>query len=183
MGQEYGETAPFLYFVSHSDTDLVQAVRDGRKREFAAFAWRGEVPDPQAEETFLRSKLNHELRKGGWHASLLRFYKRLLELRRETPALRSLDRERTSVDVCGSGHTILMRRTDSSGRDVVCAFHAGSTAEDVKLSGVSGAWTKLLDSSQEEWNGPGSEVPAHLQGRAEVQLTLRPKQCIAMVST
>ena len=54
MGEEYGETAPFLYFVSHGDPALVEAVRRGRREEFARFTWKGEVPDPQAEETFLQ---------------------------------------------------------------------------------------------------------------------------------
>ena len=63
MGEEYGETAPFQYFVSHSDPALIEAVRRGRREEFAAFAWQGEPPDPQDEATFRRSKLNHDLRR------------------------------------------------------------------------------------------------------------------------
>src|SRR6185312_13216691 len=53
MGQEYGETNPFQYFISHSDEQLVAAVRDGRRREFEAFGWGNDVPDPQDEQTFL----------------------------------------------------------------------------------------------------------------------------------
>ena len=52
MGDEYGETAPFQYFVSHSDPSLIEAVRKGRREEFAAFKWKGEPPDPQDEGTF-----------------------------------------------------------------------------------------------------------------------------------
>ena len=62
MGEEYGETAPFHYFVSHSDPDLIEAVRKGRLEEFAAFRWMGDPPDPQAEKTFQRSKLQHGLK-------------------------------------------------------------------------------------------------------------------------
>src|SRR6185503_2081252 len=71
MGEEYGETAPFLYFISHSDPDLIEAVRQGRRAEFAAFDWRGEVPDPQDEATFLSAKLRHELRESGQNKMLL----------------------------------------------------------------------------------------------------------------
>jgi maltooligosyltrehalose trehalohydrolase len=60
MGQEYGEQAPFQYFVSHTDPDLVEAVRRGRREEFRSFDWAGEVPDPQDAGTFLRSKLRAE---------------------------------------------------------------------------------------------------------------------------
>ena len=52
MGEEYGEKAPFQYFTSHSDAGLIEAVRKGRKEEFSAFAWEGEIPDPHDEKTF-----------------------------------------------------------------------------------------------------------------------------------
>ncbi|MFW5742468.1 MAG: malto-oligosyltrehalose trehalohydrolase, partial [Spirochaetota bacterium] len=58
MGQEYGEERPFLYFVDHTDPDLLEATRKGRAREFAAFASQGTPPDPGAEETFRRSVLD-----------------------------------------------------------------------------------------------------------------------------
>jgi maltooligosyltrehalose trehalohydrolase len=50
MGEEYGETAPFQYFTSHSDPDLIEAVRKGRREEFDDFLWQGEAPDPHDEE-------------------------------------------------------------------------------------------------------------------------------------
>src|SRR5437660_9762298 len=58
MGDEYGETAPFQYFVSHSDPQIIEAVRHGRMEEFSAFKWKGEPPDPQGEQTFKRSQLD-----------------------------------------------------------------------------------------------------------------------------
>jgi maltooligosyltrehalose trehalohydrolase len=59
QGEEYGEDAPFLFFTDHIDEEIADATRDGRRREFAGFAaFAGEeVPDPQALETFDRSKL------------------------------------------------------------------------------------------------------------------------------
>jgi maltooligosyltrehalose trehalohydrolase len=82
MGEEYGETAPFPYFVSHGDPDLVEAVRHGRREEFAAFAWDAEPPDPQAESTFARAVLRWQRRCDGEHARLLRLHRELLQLRR-----------------------------------------------------------------------------------------------------
>src|SRR3990172_2890134 len=58
MGEEYGEESPFLYFISHMDKDLINAVREGRKADFRSFQWSGEPPDPQSEDTFNRSKLH-----------------------------------------------------------------------------------------------------------------------------
>ena len=59
MGEEYGEPNPFQFFTDHDDPAIAEATREGRKREFESFSgFAGEVPDPQAEETFLRSKLS-----------------------------------------------------------------------------------------------------------------------------
>jgi maltooligosyltrehalose trehalohydrolase len=83
MGEEHGEPAPFQFFSDHIDKRIADATRDGRRREFAAFAEfsRREVPDPQDPETFARSKLT---RRGG--RKLKALYAALLRARRELPA-------------------------------------------------------------------------------------------------
>jgi maltooligosyltrehalose trehalohydrolase len=91
MGEEHGETNPFLYFVSHGDPALVEAVREGRRQEFAAFAWSGDVPDPQAEATFEASRPDWERARRPSHAGHLALYRELLRLRRQEPALRGAD--------------------------------------------------------------------------------------------
>lgn len=83
MGEEYGETAPFQYFVEHGDKDLVEAVRKGRREEFAQFGWDVEVPDPQAETTFARSRIDPKLAERPEHADVLATYRELLKIRRE----------------------------------------------------------------------------------------------------
>jgi len=72
MGEEYGEEAPFQYFTSHSDRDLIEAVRKGRREEFEDFAWEGEAPDQHDTETFNRSKLRWDLIERDEHLSLWR---------------------------------------------------------------------------------------------------------------
>ena len=81
MGEEYGETAPFQYFISHLDAGLVEAVRRGRREEFSAFGWEGAVPDPQDEATFQRSQLRHSRKQEEPHATIFRFYRELIELK------------------------------------------------------------------------------------------------------
>jgi maltooligosyltrehalose trehalohydrolase len=88
MGEEHGETNPFLYFVSHGDPGLIAAVRKGRQEEFASFGWAGTVPDPQAEETFEASRPDWTRATSGDGASMLALYRELLRLRRTEPALR-----------------------------------------------------------------------------------------------
>jgi maltooligosyltrehalose trehalohydrolase len=61
MGEEYGERAPFQFFSNHIDQEIAVATREGRQREFAAFAsFDKEVPDPEDPGTFERSKLTRE---------------------------------------------------------------------------------------------------------------------------
>ena len=80
QGEEHGERAPFLFFADHIDEEIVIATREGRRNEFSSFAeFAGEeVPDPQARETFARSKLTREGEPEGLHD----LYARLLEARR-----------------------------------------------------------------------------------------------------
>ncbi|HEU4978213.1 MAG TPA: malto-oligosyltrehalose trehalohydrolase [Solirubrobacteraceae bacterium] len=89
MGEEYGEQAPFQFFTDHIDAEIATATREGRRREFAAFAGfaGAEVPDPQDPATFERSKLTREA--GDAIASL---YRRLLAMRRQLPAGADADR-------------------------------------------------------------------------------------------
>jgi maltooligosyltrehalose trehalohydrolase len=92
MGEEFGETNPFLFFVSHSEPELIEAVRKGRSDEFKHFEWADQTPDPESEETFLRSKIDWNKLNYQEHRVMLEYYKQLLYLRRETPALRNLDK-------------------------------------------------------------------------------------------
>jgi len=81
MGEEYGEDAPFQFFSDHIDEEIATATREGRRREFAAFAQFGqEIPDPQAVATFEASKLTRE-----GDPALARLYRELISVRREVP--------------------------------------------------------------------------------------------------
>ncbi|MGC3996018.1 MAG: malto-oligosyltrehalose trehalohydrolase [Anaeromyxobacter sp.] len=80
MGEEYGETRPFLYFTSHGNPALARAVSEGRRTEFIT-AGAGVVPDPQDPETFALSRPAH--RRDGEHGRLREHYRTLLALRRK----------------------------------------------------------------------------------------------------
>ena len=81
MGEEYGEEQPFQFFTDHIDKRIIRATREGRRREFAEFAAFGrELPDPQAIETFERSKLTRRV-----DPALVSLYRELLRLRAELP--------------------------------------------------------------------------------------------------
>ncbi|MFN2594416.1 MAG: malto-oligosyltrehalose trehalohydrolase [Actinomycetota bacterium] len=90
QGEEWATSTPFQYFTDHADPQLGQAVTEGRKHEFESFGWAPEeVPDPQDEKTFLRSKLDWTEVSGS--EEILAWYRNLIALRRGEPALRDGD--------------------------------------------------------------------------------------------
>ena len=171
MGEEYGEDAPFLYFIDHSNPDLIEAVRKGRSEEFATFQWREAPPDPQRRETFMRSKLNWDKRKEGKHHTLKEFYRCLLGLRKTVPALKYLKKELLEIiEVPQDNIIIFQRRWKESRILVILNFETQERA--VRLAFPEGRWKKIVDSSERMWEGPGSLLPGSLAG--EWSLTLSP---------
>jgi maltooligosyltrehalose trehalohydrolase len=170
MGEEYGETAPFQFFVSHGDPGLIEAVRKGRREEFLRFDWHGDIPDPQDESTFAGSRINWTSRGALPHKSLLDFHKTLLRLRREDPVLSRRNKEDLEVLTYDSPRALLLRRWhDSHQRLAIFNFEKGV----VSLPPVPpGKWKKLLDSADARWGGLGRNAPATLDSACELRLTI-----------
>ncbi|MGH9674512.1 MAG: DUF3459 domain-containing protein, partial [Bryobacteraceae bacterium] len=177
MGEEFAEKAPFLYFVSHSDANLVEAVRRGRSEEFAAFAWQGAAPDPQAEHTFLRSKLDHDLRRGGEHKTLLDYYRNLLRLRRDVAALAHLRKEDMSVSADEDARVLVVRRWHNKD-EVVLILCFSETEVTVEAPMPAGRWVKVLDSTDRAWGGSGAEAAEATESPGSVELGLRPRSAL-----
>lgn len=175
MGEEYGETAPFLYFVSHGDSDLIEAVRKGRKAEFAAFHEIGgqEAPDPQAEETFKKSQLNWEKRKTGEHQKLWLFHQKLLQMRRDIPALRNLDRNQLEATVLEPEKVLCIQRHHQDSQ-ILCWLNFGSETVKITENIPSGTWEKILDSSESTWGGTGSQLPEKLDETSHSSININP---------
>jgi len=180
MGEEYGESAPFQYFVSHGDAALIDAVRRGRKEDFARFGWTGIAPDPQDESTFLSSKLNWDLRNEGTHRILWEFYKELLRLRHELPPLARLDKESLKVTSLVEQRVLVLRRWDSSNQVlIICHFDRDSI--ELALPIPSGRWRKTLDSSGATHGGGYNQAPEILKAHGELQLSLGPWAFLVLV--
>jgi maltooligosyltrehalose trehalohydrolase len=172
MGEEYGEKAPFQYFVDFSDAGLAEAVRDGRTREFEMVGG-GDPPDPQAEETFLRSKLTPGLADSGRHRTLREFYRELLRLRRETPALRFPDKDRMRVTPFPERLAIVVERWDGDDETLI-GLNFSDRPVEVRVTIREGAWVRQLDSADPRWHGPGTDTPAELTASGDVRLALAP---------
>ncbi|HTR35530.1 MAG TPA: malto-oligosyltrehalose trehalohydrolase [Bryobacteraceae bacterium] len=179
MGEEYGETAPFLYFVSHSDPALIEAVRNGRRAEFASFAWEGNVPDPQAEETFLRSKLDRRLSGEEPHRTLQAFYAELIRLRKTTPALALLSQHH--MEVTEQDRVLCVRRW-SEDDEVLALFSFSGLPARPKISTL-GQWRTLLDSEAPRWRGRGTQVPSVLESVTRLELELAPQSAVVLGRT
>lgn len=173
MGEEYGETAPFMYFVSHSDQDLIEAVRRGRREEFAQFDWQGEPPDPQAEATFRRCVLNHELRRAGANRTLLEFHRELLRLRRAHAPLRALDPANVECRHAQASRVMTVIRR-AAHEQMLIVLNFSDQARQASVEVPPGRWIRCLDSASSVHGGSGERSPACLDvngsGAAKIQL-------------
>ncbi|CAL9607151.1 malto-oligosyltrehalose trehalohydrolase [Streptomyces sp. NPDC057838] len=113
MGEEWAAGTPWQFFTDHTDPELADAVRRGRRREFAAHGWKEEdVPDPQDPATRDRSCLDWSEPEREPHARVLDWYRRLLTLRREQPDLTDPDLADTKVAYDDERRWIAFRRGD-----------------------------------------------------------------------
>ena len=169
MGEEYGEEAPFLYFVSHSDKGLTDAIREGRKREFAEFNWKAEPPAPERPETFRSSKINWNSRLEGRNNILLNLYRTLIRIRRE---VRSLDMSGGGIvdSWCLEDERVVLLSRQTEGGGAFAAFNFNKNAVRVNYPLPQGRWALALDSSGAEWDGPGSILPGVSGTEQEIEL-------------
>jgi maltooligosyltrehalose trehalohydrolase len=163
MGEEYGETNPFQYFVSHGDPKLIEAVRDGRRKEFANFGWGTDVPDPQAPETFERSRLDRRRAALAEHAGMRALYGDLLRLRRHEAALRPGNAEaRVAHDEADTWITLEL--ASANGRPLLALFNLSDGERHIPAAtSAPGTWTLLLSTDATTYGGCG-DAPSRLPG-------------------
>jgi maltooligosyltrehalose trehalohydrolase len=164
MGQEWAASSPFPYFTDH-EPDLGQKVTEGRRAEFAAFSTfadpeaRERIPDPQAESTFVRSRLNWEEREHVPHAGVNRLYEALLRLRRADLAPgTSRSATRLALALAPDDATIVLRRGGVDRGEVLLAarFQGEGRLDLTALPGLAGTtWDVILTTEDEEFAGDG----------------------------
>jgi len=112
MGEEWAASTPWAFFTSHPDAELGEATRRGRLDEFARMGWDPDlVPNPQAESTFLDSKLEWREPNVGEHAEMLALYRALAVLRRSRAELTDPRFNRNMVDFDDDEKWLLVNRS------------------------------------------------------------------------
>jgi maltooligosyltrehalose trehalohydrolase len=139
---------------------LVEAVRSGRRDEFESFDWEKDIPDPQAVSTFEQSRLKWHERSIDRHAMLLKFYRRLIELRKSRPGFTS--RSGMRVRCLAEKNVLLWHRTFKKSH-MQCVMNFAGEEQQLKLYSPQTRWNRILDSAQTTWLGPGSAVPEVVQ--------------------
>lgn len=138
MGEEYGEESPFPYFVSHGEPALIDAVRAGRKQEFASFGWSQEPPDPQSEATFRSAVIDPTRAARSGHRGILDLHRDLIALRKATPMIQNYDDLATDVD--DENRVLRIRRRNRSAELLLIL----NFSERTHTAALDGDWNLLL---------------------------------------
>jgi maltooligosyltrehalose trehalohydrolase len=166
MGEEYGEPSPFLYFTSHADKDLIEAVRLGRRKELSEFGWNDEPPNPQDETTFENSRLNRHLVETNPHRPLRLFYQELIRFRRANQLAADANLEITESE----SPPILTVLRNSAGRRLLFIFNFDTGEVELPATEREGQWSTELYSADSRWLGPIDDSPRTVGARDTVTL-------------
>ena len=148
MGDEYAEDQPFFYFSGYADPGMQQAIREGRKKEFEKFNGENEMPDPFADDTLERSKLQWHKRNNGQYKEMLEWHKKLIALRQTNPALQSFGKNDTEAYPVGQQAFILYRKSICKKHQLIALFNISDRAINTNTPGMHAAWKLLLQSGQ-----------------------------------
>ncbi|MFD7433207.1 malto-oligosyltrehalose trehalohydrolase [Streptomyces sp. NPDC059861] len=149
MGEEWAAGTPWQFFTDHTDPELAEAVRRGRRREFAAHGWAEEdVPDPQDPATRDRSCLDWTEPDSEHHARVLAWYRRLIALRHEQPDLTDPDLADIKVAHDEEARWLAFRRGD-----ICVAVNLAKTTVGIPLGSrpaeILAAWEPVTPPDEE----------------------------------
>jgi maltooligosyltrehalose trehalohydrolase len=161
MGEEYGETAPFLFFTDYQGQSLIDGIREGRRKEFASFHWKGDAPEPQSEETFLKSKLNWRQRYEGRCKKITSYYSALIALRKKP--LFHPQVKRQIKEVFSLNDKVLFIHKEDSREDAAVIANFASQPSSYEFPFGGGTYVKVLDSVDVAYDGPGATLPSATQ--------------------
>jgi maltooligosyltrehalose trehalohydrolase len=133
----------------------VEAVRKGRKAEFAYFNDKGETPDPQAEEKFIKSTLNWSLLNDEPHKTMLNYYRELIAIRKELPALKKLNRKQLKVEALKVQNSLIVQRWEKN-QLLICIMNFSPVEQAITNPTTHHKLKKNFDSADPKWDGPAA---------------------------
>lgn len=156
MGQDWNASSPFQYFTDHNE-GLGKLVTEGRRKEFEHFAHfaGSDVPDPQLQDTFERSRIDWFEREKSGHGQVLTLYRELLALRRQDTRLLSRDRGSFEARALGSDAILLERRSAAGALHVVVNIR-GTLRHPLPATATPMLWTE-----HPKFGGSVEQAPIH----------------------
>jgi len=182
MGEEYGETAPFLFFTSFEDSGLATAVREGRKRELGAHYSESDFADPQAASTFERSKLNWSKPGTSPHAEILRLQRDLISLRKQHPSLGNCRKDLTEIQFDERSKPFVMKRTDPSGSAALVVCNFSENPQHVQVPAEPKGWQLALWTGNPAYGGSPAPSPVRSIVGPDPQISLAPFEAAIYLS-
>ena len=164
MGEEYGETVPFLYFTSFDDPGLAAAVTEGRKKELGMHYSEGDFSDPQAPSTFERCKLDWSKTAISPHAEILRLYRDLISLRKRHPSLGNGRKDLTEIHFDEQAKWLIMKRSDPAGSRALLVCNFSSEAQSIPVAADAHSWRMALRTSDTVYGGGSGSRPVEHSG-------------------
>ena len=165
QGEEFGASAPFLYFTDYEDPELGRLISEGRKKEFEAFGWApDQIPDPQDEQTFTQSRLNWAELTEEPHASLLQWHKDLISLRHKRSELSDGNLNAVNVRFNEEAQWLVLERGD-----LRIACNLGEAPVDVEI----GKGVEMLLASDDSVNISGTSIKLGPDSVGVVSVTSR----------
>jgi maltooligosyltrehalose trehalohydrolase len=150
MGEEYNEKNPFLYFTSHTDEALVNAVSKGRRQEFPYFFDSDNFPEPQSEKVFQASVLTFDL--AGQNRKVFDYYKELIRLKKDHPIWSSFDRKSIRADESCSNAIVITRKEANHSLTAFLNFGEREVSFPLSLSQRKQS-SVLINSASPRWGG------------------------------
>ncbi len=159
MGQEYGETANFFYFTEHGDPALIEAMREGRRKEVDEFLAGGAFADPQDIAAFECSKLNWNLRENQPHAGLLAWYRDWIAIRKRHACLSNCRKSMMRAECDQVSRWLAIERRDLSGTRALLLCNFSGDAQIIPVPWREVPWSLGLWSGAKDY-GERSVEPA-----------------------
>ena len=157
MGEEYGEQAPFQYFIDHGDEQLIESVRKGRMAEFKRFGWE-KVPDPYDVKTFEASRLTPKNEWGECHHQMASWVKELIRLRKQHPSLGpGIKGHQLKVWTHKNHNVLSVYRKHPNAPAMLLILGFNNNPVELILRQPKGQWSLLLDSYATDYSSDRSE--------------------------